>query len=182
MAIPQEEQLNPDRIKRLHGIYNTLKSKGDDEGLAEFTEYMKSKDSIIGFDREGNPILEAKKGGAVRMQAGGTTQDKVQEEMIQQAGLDTTTAPALPTGTQVTSTPLAIGTGEIATQPTIGTTPTTTTTEASTTSLDVTVPQSPNCRNGGIGFTSYYWKHTRSSITASTGSSSPRNCRPKSYC
>ena len=57
MAIPQEEQLNPSRVKRLHGIYSTLKSKGDDEGLAEFTEYMKSKDSIIGFDREGNPIL-----------------------------------------------------------------------------------------------------------------------------
>ena len=38
MAIPKEEQqLNPNRIKRLHGIYNTLKSKGDDEGLAEFT-------------------------------------------------------------------------------------------------------------------------------------------------
>ena len=41
MAIPQEEQLNPSRVKRLHGIYSTLKSKGDDEGLAEFTEYMK---------------------------------------------------------------------------------------------------------------------------------------------
>ena len=72
MAIPQEEQLNPSRVKRLHGIYNMLKSRGDDEGLAEFTEYMKSKDSIIGFDQDGNPILEAKKGGAVRMQTGGT--------------------------------------------------------------------------------------------------------------
>ena len=99
MAIPQEEQLNPNRIKRLHGIYNTLKSKGDDEGLAEFTEYMKSKDSIIGFDREGSPILEAKKGGAIRMQAGGVT-EKLEEKVTEQAGLGTTPAD-LPTGTEV---------------------------------------------------------------------------------
>ena len=105
MAIPKEEQqLNPNRIKRLHGIYNTLKSKGDDEGLAEFTEYMKSKDSIIGFDREGNPILEAKKGGAIRMQTGGTTPDiktATEEALTEQAGIDPTTgqpkSPTLPT-------------------------------------------------------------------------------------
>ena len=134
MAIPQEEQLNPSRVKRLHGIYNMLKSRGDDEGLAEFTEYMKSKDSIIGFDREGNPILEAKKGGAVRMQTGGTTSntsllgfgerhEPTMEQATEQAGLATTAAgqpvtPSLPTGTAISGTPKTIQTNELLTQPT----------------------------------------------------------------
>ena len=150
MAIPQEEQLNPNRVKRLHGIYNTLKSKGDDEGLAEFTEYMKSKDSIIGFDREGNPILEVKKGGAIKTQSyahGGThptTEEKVQEEMISQAGLDTTTPAALPTGTKLSPVQLTEESNEILAQQTLGTTPSISTTQAPTTNLDVAIPQSPN--------------------------------------
>ena len=148
MAIPQEEQLNPSRVKRLHGIYSTLKSKGDDEGLAEFTEYMKSKDSIIGFDREGNPILEAKKGGAIKMQAGGTTppttEEKVQEEMISQAGLVPTTPAALPTDTKLSPIQLAEASNEILSQQTLGTTPSVSTTQAPTTNLDVSIPQSPN--------------------------------------
>ena len=157
MAIPQEEQLNPNRIKRLHGIYNTLKSKGDDEGLAEFTEYMKSKDSIIGFDREGSPILEAKKGGAIRMQAGGTTptgllgfgerHEPTMEKTTEQAGLATTAAgqpvtPTLPTGTTIQGTPKTIQTNELLTQPTDLATSTTAASTAPTTSLDVAVPSS----------------------------------------
>jgi|TARA_Y100000034_G_scaffold31858_2_gene38947 hypothetical protein len=149
MPIPMEIQ--PDRVKRLHRIYNTLKSRGDDEGLAEFMDYMKSKDSIIGFDQEGNPILEAKKGGTIKMQAGGTTPDigkATHEAITEQAGISPTTGQAqpstLPTGTTISATPLTVQTGEIATQPTIGTTPTTPTTEASTTNLNVSIPQTPN--------------------------------------
>jgi hypothetical protein len=157
MAIPQEEQLNPDRIKRLHGVYNTLKSKGDDEGLAEFTEYMKSKDSIIGFDREGSPILEAKKGGAVRMQTGGTAptgllgfgerHEPTMAQTTEQAGLATTAAgqpvtPTLPTGTTIQGTPKTIQTNELLTQPTDLATSTTAASTAPTTNLDVAVPSS----------------------------------------
>ena len=150
MAIPKEEQqLNPNRIKRLHGIYNTLKSKGDDEGLAEFTEYMKSKDSIIGFDREGNPILEAKKGGAIRMQTGGTTPDiktATDEALTEQAGIDPTTgqpkSPTLPTGTSISPTLVTEKTPEILGSQTLGTTPSVTTDTAPTGSLDISVPQS----------------------------------------
>ena len=150
MAIPKEEQqLNPNRIKRLHGIYNTLKSKGDDEGLAEFTEYMKSKDSIIGFDREGNPILEAKKGGAIRMQTGGTTPDiktATEEALTEQAGIDPTTgqpkSPTLPTGTSISPTLVTEKTPEILGSQTLGTTPSVTTDTAPTGSLDISVPQS----------------------------------------
>ena len=158
MAIPQEEQLNPSRVKRLHGIYNMLKSRGDDEGLAEFTEYMKSKDSIIGFDQDGNPILEAKKGGAVRMQTGGTTSntsllgfgerhEPTMEQATEQAGLATTAAgqpvtPSLPTGTAISGTPKTIQTNELLTQPTDLATSTTAASTAPTTSLDVAVPSS----------------------------------------
>ena len=150
MPIPMEIQ--PDRVKRLHRIYNTLKSRGDDEGLAEFMEYMKSKDSIIGFDQEGNPILEAKKGGTIRMQAGGTTpsgsllgfgerHEPTMEQTKEQAGLATTPS-ALPTGTTISGTPKTIQTNELLTQPTDLATSTTAASTAPTTSLDVAVPSS----------------------------------------
>jgi hypothetical protein len=145
--IPME--IHPNRIKRLHKIYTMLKSKGDDEGLAEFMEYMKSKDSIIGFDQGGNPILEAKKGGAIKMPSyahGGThptPEEKISGEMMQQAGLDTT-APALPTGTELTGTQLQEASNEILQTQALGTTPSVSTTQAATTNLNVSVPQSPN--------------------------------------
>ena len=72
------------------------------------------------------------------------TQEKLDETMVSQAGLDTTTNPALPSGTTVTGTPLEVKTDELATQPTINTTPTTPTSEVATTNLEVAVPQSPN--------------------------------------
>ena len=72
------------------------------------------------------------------------TQEKLDETMVSQAGLDTATDPALPSGTTVTGTPLEVKTDELATQPTINTTPTTPTSEVATTNLEVAVPQSPN--------------------------------------
>jgi len=72
------------------------------------------------------------------------TQKKLDETMVSQAGLDTATNPALPSGTTVTGTPLEVKTDELATQPTINTVPTTPTSEVATTNLEVAVPQSPN--------------------------------------
>ena len=146
MPIPMEIQ--PDRVKRLHRIYNTLKSRGDDEGLAEFMEYMKSKDSIIGFDQKGNPIMEVKKGGAIRMQGGGTTPDiktATEEAMQKQAGISPAglpIAPTLPTGTEISPTLVTEKAPEILSAQALGTTPSVTTETAPTGNLDISVPQS----------------------------------------
>ena len=43
------------------------------------------------------------------------TQKKLDETTVRQAGLDTATDPALPSGTTVTGTPLAVKTDELAT-------------------------------------------------------------------
>ena len=144
-----DKYANPER---LYKIYKMLKSSGDDELIAEYMDEIKRNNAIIGFDNQGKPMYEAKKGGAIEMQGGGTTpstEQKVKEQMTKQAGIysptPTTLAPSvLPSGTTVTPTPLTEQATEIATQPVIGTTPTTTTTEAGTTNLDIGVPQSPN--------------------------------------
>jgi len=92
------------------------------------------------------------------------TQKKLDETMVSQAGLDTTTDPALPSGTTVTGTPLEVKTDELATQPTIGTTPTTPTSEVAATNLQVAVPQSPN-----VSTYSAYTNPTTPSASAVTG-------------
>ena len=156
MAIPQQkteretdlQQAFPGKegqteMDRAYRTYQRVKSGGDDGELSILMDALRSKYSITGFDNQGNPLFEVKKGGAIRMQTGGTTEEKVQEEMTQQAGLETT-SPALPTGTELSGTQLAEKTNEILSSQTLGTTPSVSTTQAPTTNLDVSVPQSPN--------------------------------------
>ena len=167
MAIPQQQEEKKTNLQqafpgkegqtemdRAYSAYQRIKSGGDDGELSIFMEGLRSKYSVVGFDNQGNPIVEAKKGGAIRMQTGGTTsssststtpttEEKVQKEMKQQAGLETT-APALPTGTKLTGTQLAEKTNEILATQSLGTTPSVSTTQAPTTNLNVSVPQSSN--------------------------------------
>ena len=82
-----------------------------------------------------------------KMQTGGTTtpttEEKVQEAIIGQAGLGTTDA-SLPTGTELSPTNLTEQSNEILQQQTLGTAPNVSTTKAPETNLDVSVPVSPN--------------------------------------
>ena len=82
-----------------------------------------------------------------KMQTGGTTtpttEEKVQEAIIGQAGLGTTDA-SLPTGTTLSPTELTEQSNEILQQQTLGTAPNVSTTKAPETNLDVSVPVSPN--------------------------------------
>ena len=150
----EDEVIQPERIKRLFSIYNRLKSADDDEGLAEFMQYLK-KDAIVGFDKKGNAILEAKKGGAINMQTGGQAPGNIppniktatEQALTTQAGISPITgqpqAPVLPTGTGITPTTITEDTSkEVLSTQQLGTTPSVTTNTAPTGSLDISVPQS----------------------------------------
>ena len=129
-------------MQRAYSAYRRLKAGGDDGELAVFMDALRKRYSIVGFDNKGNPILEAKKGGAIRMQGGGVT-EKLEERVTEQAGLGTTPAD-LPTGTEVAPTTLTEKTPEIISQTALGTAPTTATTAASTANLNVAAPPPPN--------------------------------------
>ena len=129
-------------MQRAYSAYRRLKAGGDDGELAVFMDALRKRYSIVGFDNKGNPILEAKKGGAIRMQGGGVT-EKLEERVTEQAGLGTTPAD-LPTGTEVVPTTLTEKTPEIISQTALGTAPTTATTAASTANLNVAAPPPPN--------------------------------------
>ena len=131
-----------DNIQRAYSAYKRLKAGGDDGELAVFMDAMRKRYSIVGFDNKGSPIFEAKKGGAVRMQAGGVTEE-LEKKVTEQAGLGTTPS-ALPTGTTVTPTALVEKPAEIIGQTALGTTPTTATATASTANLNVAAPPTPN--------------------------------------
>ena len=78
------------------------------------------------------------------MTAAPTTEELLSKEMLKQAGLDSTTTPALDPNTKVTGTQLQEKSNEILAQQTLGTSPIVATGQAPTTNLDVSVPQSSN--------------------------------------
>ena len=73
-----------------------------------------------------------------------TTEELVSEEMLQQAGLDSTTDPSLPKDTSITGTQLQEKSNELLSQQTLGASPNVSTYLSPTTNLDVSVPQSSN--------------------------------------
>ena len=73
-----------------------------------------------------------------------TTEELVSEEMLQQAGLDSTTDPSLPKDTSITGTQLQEKSNELLSQQTMGASPNVSTYLSPTTNLDVSVPQSSN--------------------------------------
>jgi hypothetical protein len=73
-----------------------------------------------------------------------TTEELVSEEMLQQAGLDSTTDPSLPKDTEITGTQLQEKSNELLSQQALGSSPNVPTYLSPTTNLDVSVPQSSN--------------------------------------
>ena len=73
-----------------------------------------------------------------------TTEELVSEEMLQQAGLDSTTDPSLPKDTSITGTQLQEKSNELLSQQALGSSPNVPTYLSPTTNLDVSVPQSSN--------------------------------------
>ena len=73
-----------------------------------------------------------------------TTEELVSEEMLEQAGLDSTTDPSLPKDTSITGTQLQEKSNELLSQQTLGASPNVSTYLSPTTNLDVSVPQSSN--------------------------------------
>ena len=171
MAIPQQkteretdlQQAFPGKegqteMDRAYRTYQRVKSGGDDGELSILMDALRSKYSITGFDNKGNPLYEVKKGGAIKMQTGGSTKkttEQLAEEAMTTTGLgygspDITTgmrqqvSPELPTGTALSGTQLTEKTNEILSSQTLGTNPIVSTTQSTTTNLNVSVPQSPN--------------------------------------
>ena len=170
MAIPQQKEERKTNLQRAfpgkegqtemdraYRTYQRVKSGGDDGELSLLMDALRSKYSITGFDNQGNPLFEAKKGGAIKMQTGGTTPPDIkdiktatEEALTEQAGIDPTTgqpkSPTLPTGTSISPTLVAEKPSEILGGQTLGTTPSVTTDTAPTGSLDISVPQSQTAK------------------------------------
>ena len=71
MAIPQQQEEKKTNLQqafpgkegqtemdRAYSAYQRIKSGGDDGELSIFMEGLRSKYSVVGFDNQGNPIVE----------------------------------------------------------------------------------------------------------------------------